>query len=278
MSSIHCLKCDLVIEEDEECVQCDFCMKFLHLACAELTATEVKCMPLKKKRTLKLVCSQCEQLLRTLPTLAATITRLTEELLSLSAEVRALKDSGVRPSSDVAPVPPAPVDELVCMEETIAEYSERQLRSKNVLLFNIPERSNGGNDVSDEQFIGDLVSTSSCKPSVLKVVRLGMPKQGVIRPLKVTCDSSSDAHILLSLRGRLPTSARMSLDKTPRQRAYFKRILDELKMRQGQGEPNLRIKHVRGVPTIVPMPDTNAPISSLSPRVTQGTQAKNLSH
>lgn len=57
--SNKCCKCSEVILEEDPYTKCDMCHKYLHTVCMNFTASEIKCVELKKGRTLKIVCPKC---------------------------------------------------------------------------------------------------------------------------------------------------------------------------------------------------------------------------
>lgn len=67
-----CIKCLNSFEEDEDLYTCYICKQNLHKKCANLTASEQKCMPMQK-RSLRLICSVCDNFITKLPDLLSMV-------------------------------------------------------------------------------------------------------------------------------------------------------------------------------------------------------------
>lgn len=74
----NCLKCDNRISDDQY-YECDSCLGIIHKTCVDLSASEVKCMPLRK-RLLLLICDNCKKLLARLPYLVGIIENMKEDI------------------------------------------------------------------------------------------------------------------------------------------------------------------------------------------------------
>lgn len=78
----HCLKCKNKIEG--ECYQCDICHEKIHVGCSNLSASEVKCMPLQK-RLLIFSCDSCKEVLKKIPTLVTLLEDVKHHLASMNS-------------------------------------------------------------------------------------------------------------------------------------------------------------------------------------------------
>lgn len=74
-----CSKCDIAINENDSIYQCDVCQQYIHKSCAELTPSEVKCMPLQK-RTLLFVCKNCTIFVKKLPLMVQMLEEIKMEI------------------------------------------------------------------------------------------------------------------------------------------------------------------------------------------------------
>lgn len=79
---------------------------------------------------------------------------------------------------------------------------------------------------------------------------------GKIRPLKITLNSASDVFKILGSSKKLKSDeifneVRITSDKTPKQSLYFQNLRNELNTRRSNGESNLTIKYVKGIPSII---------------------------
>lgn len=148
-------------------------------------------------------------------------------------------------------------------EAVIAEMNDRARRSKNIMLFNLPESSDRGVDTR-KRFDLDLVVKlcskflPSMNSSSIKVLRVGSKNADKARPLKVILDNETSVMYFLSgfsLESAVAldhcfSGIRVSRDRTPREIDFFRSLKSELDARVSQGE-DLTIKYKNNVPCIV---------------------------
>ncbi|CAH0546654.1 unnamed protein product [Brassicogethes aeneus] len=81
-------------------------------------------------------------------------------------------------------------------EEAVYEVHQRQLRSKNIIIYNVPESTNSNKQQrtqNESEIIKNLISTRvDINCDNLKCFRLGKYSAGKIRPVKVELMSSDD--------------------------------------------------------------------------------------
>lgn len=135
-----------------------------------------------------------------------------------------------------------------------AEVSDRIQRSRNIIVRNIPESCSS---VAQERIHHDKTELSNVFSKInpqcsdFKCFRLGKPG-ATPRPLKVMLsDVNMVSFCLKNKRKLLDTNIRISADLTPTQRDEIKKAYEEMESRTKQGEKNLRIKYIRGVPKVV---------------------------
>lgn len=133
-------------------------------------------------------------------------------------------------------------------ESGFNEIQERQRRSTNILLFNLPEK---GSDLADVQgIIHDMAILDS--PTISKVLRTGKQNKNGWRSLKVVLSTPQEVGLILKNRAKLKgTNVYVSADLTTRQRELERTVKDELEDRRSKGETNLQIRYSNGIPTIV---------------------------
>ncbi|KAL4107986.1 hypothetical protein QTP88_018251 [Uroleucon formosanum] len=120
-------------------------------------------------------------------------------------------------------------------EDSFSDFVDRQARSKNVILFNVPDAPDDSNN-SDSSTV-DLIFTKlalDIKP--ITIQRLGK-FDGKIRPLKISLASASDVFKTLGSSRKLKSdqifnAVRITSDKTPKQRLYFQNLRKELDKRR----------------------------------------------
>lgn len=250
---MNCLKCNSDIDvKGEKFIRCDGCNRIVHVNCAELSAVEIKCYELRSsKKRLKYICMFCEQGVHQIPMLVSMISDLKDE-------IRKLKDNqlavGLNKDSQIC--------SSAMTEEIMAEMLERNKRASNIIVFGSEEKGTSKQDqvLQDQKLISDLLGEFNVTEDNIKPIRLGKfdpTVQARRRPLKVKLSSADTVLGILRKIKKIKSNVRFSgmsvtVDRTPRQVAYFKSVKSELQARLSNGESSLRIKYLNGVPTIVP--------------------------
>jgi len=180
------------------------------------------------------------------------------KLSDLSTQLAAIKTENNTLSSNLATLTQRVVfletNKSTLSEDSFSDFIDRQTRSKNIILFNVPESQIDANnsDISTTNLIFQKLNVDM-KP--VAIHRLGK-SNGHTRPLKVTLNTISDVFKILGSSRRLKSDqsfkdVRITSDKTPKQREYFQNLRKELNERRSNGESNLSIKYYKGVPSIV---------------------------
>ena len=86
----NCPNCKQTISGDEQIYKCDLCIRGIHKACANLSASEIKCMPLQK-RLLILLCNDCKMMLGKTPLMLQLLEEMRSEVNGLKNQVKELK-------------------------------------------------------------------------------------------------------------------------------------------------------------------------------------------
>lgn len=150
-----------------------------------------------------------------------------------------------------------------CIDERmIRELKERNEREKNIIIIGIPEQTTIPVDqriANDEAAVISITSSiknDNTKP--LKVIRIGKLQEGKNRLLKVCYNEPHTAKLLLRNKNKLPENIKMISDQTPAQQKYLQGLKEELQRRQANGESDLTIKYINGVPNILQVPPKNS--------------------
>jgi hypothetical protein len=138
-------------------------------------------------------------------------------------------------------------------EQTFAEISDRQSRSRNIILFNIPESPTQLN-IDDKNQISNIFRQIGVLIDPINVVRLGKVSNKC-RPIRATLPNQHDVFDVLKNKRKLSELANfkqisLSSDRTLLQRKHLKNLMDELNARKTAGETNLFIKYINGLPVI----------------------------
>lgn len=119
----------------------------------------------------------------------------------------------------------------------------------------IPELNNKNTNTRkqyDEEQIKKLTTSlyeASPKPDLL--IRLGRYIPNKPRPIKVCFNNNETPKLLLRNKTKLPENIKIYSDQTPSQKLYLDSLKTELYRRIGNGETNIVIKYIKGVPKIV---------------------------
>lgn len=243
--AIFCCKCKTDIDQDDNYFECDSCKRPIHASysCSELSASEIKCMQLKK-RILRFLCNECNSGLLQIPSLVRSI----EELKS---DIETLKLKYDKPS-DSNPVPCPKLNETA-PEEIISEIIERQKRASNIIIANLNESSHFSSDSdSDLSVVKTILRDINIDVDDIKVSRLGRSNQQRPRLLKVMLKNQADAITVLKskMNVKMP-NIKIFQDQTKKQIQYFKDIKNELQRLIDNGDNTKTIRYINNKPTIV---------------------------
>lgn len=142
------------------------------------------------------------------------------------------------------------------IEFIISEMQDRHSRECNLIIYNLNDAKDASK--TDSQRLQNLFERcSEALPFDIKDImsqRLGKNFiKGKQRPLKVTLPKRDDVHWIYSQKKNIVGDSNISIsgDLTKQQRNYRVSVIKEIKKRSSEGEGNLLIKYVRGVPTIM---------------------------
>lgn len=141
-------------------------------------------------------------------------------------------------------------------EEIIVELNERNVRSRNILVSGIAESTS--TDPKERQIYDKNASWRILKtiytdcPQPEKVYRIGKYNPGKNRLIKVCFKLPETALYILRNKSSVKNDVnKIYPDQTSQQQSYMKHLKEELESRTKNGETNLIIKYVRGVPKII---------------------------
>lgn len=130
------------------------------------------------------------------------------------------------------------------------EFSERDRRSRNIILYGLPEQQ------GDFVRVNDILKGIPSQPQAVKTFRIGRNQQpNKPRPVRVVFEKGEEAKAALRAREvwtKLKLQAKN--DRTPMELDYLynnKELRAELNRRIEEGASNLTLKYVNGWPTIV---------------------------
>lgn len=245
----ECGKCKIKINTEDKFIACDSCHIPFHLQekCCNMSSSETRAAVLQK-RILLFFCDDCRSAFKNVPMLIRKIEVLNSEVEKLKKAVSELKSQNN--SED--------------MESMLIELHERNVRSNNLMVYNVSESK--ANNLDDKVKEDKLVVAEVLKKldiqnddeHLLKVIRVGKVGGNRPRPLKAVFSNSQIVRQALKSKAKLySTDFRISQDQTRMQQDQFRSARAELKDREDKGEQNLTIKYIKGIPKIVKKDITN---------------------
>lgn len=254
----NCANCLVPIKANVCTTHCDACQSPLHLSCTGLTENDIK-LTRSKSKSFKVVCSTCDKNMTCFKDLKSLVGNLRSEFTLLLENLRRemqqqLDDIKSTLNEGKLVAPP--------VEEVIEEVMERQKRSRNVIMFNIPEQQekmDRARRLDNERtfVLGVLdVVNKDCNASDVTIARLGKYNASRTRPVRVTFKNDSDVHRAIRGAKNLKengnySNVRLSFDRTPKQIELYGNVKRQLDERKRNGEQNLGIRYRNGNPIIV---------------------------
>lgn len=152
-------------------------------------------------------------------------------------------------------------NQLSLNEQIIRECQERKKREKNVIFVGITEHvslSTQERIQSDERAVLSITSEINRDiPKPIMIFRIGKYNPNKTRSIKVCYDNSETALLLLRNRGKLSENIKIFSDQTLAQRKYYLNTKEELRRRMNNGETDLTIKYINGIPNIIKLDPKN---------------------
>lgn len=260
---------------------CDFCKKILCRGCTGLSSTEIRYL-LLSTRIVPYLCSDCvpgikkalnlnirvKALEDTISEIRVTNTQKSDELENqirmITEEVKSLKTSFLTSLDDIKKdlsiiknTTSAPTKEKYCgysaaviHGNVVHEVSERQKRSCNLMVFNMPQTSENEDRSRAEDMLRGLVGSPV---NIVSLARLGKRNKNGHQSLRLTLGSPEVVRLVLGKKRELNKGPGIFLeaDLTAEQRAEVNNLKNELKLRRGNGERDLILKYVNGVPKLI---------------------------
>ncbi|KAJ3652311.1 hypothetical protein Zmor_018289 [Zophobas morio] len=220
--------------------------KPLQLKCIGLSENDVK-WTRSKSKAIKVVCSNCNNNISQFQNeIATSITNLRADF---EAKVNDLQISINNKQSDR-------------FEDIVTEVTERQNRKQNLIMCGVDEQQVELDQVHsskrDQSSVKDIFKciNPSFDDDNIKIQRLGRRSDTKARPIKIILRNDLEVLSFIKNAKTLRNSPEhkkvsISFDKTPRQIDYYKQVKNDMLIRLNNGETNLRIRHVNGIPKIV---------------------------
>ncbi|KAL3274176.1 hypothetical protein HHI36_015590 [Cryptolaemus montrouzieri] len=246
MSSV-CERCKGVCDMDRALV-CDSCCSMFHEKCSGFAGSEKRVM----------FCSECRLAIKKVPLILRRFDDLEREVRKLEEELVMLRQSNESEietlKNSMKNVPEIDGDP----EELIAEINERNSEVNNIMVYKLNEsNSQSLNEriLHDKAEVVKILDIIDIREDVIeKVIRVG--KKGTIpKPMKIFLSNSGIARTVLRNKSkkmeRYGRDISVGPNQTIMQKTHLKRVLGKLEQREKDGQEDLHVKFVWGIPTIM---------------------------
>ena len=240
-------------------IPCDACQGPLHLKCVGLSESDAVWTRARSK-TIKVVCTNCNNNMSQFKDLKSLITSLQQDFLVNIEKLRSDFEAQLKDlKSSVNTTTSSPAHNF---EEIVNEVAERQNRKQNLIMFGVDEQPNELNvnqaTEQDRSSVNNVLNQIIPDYNIdnLKIHRIGRRSDTRARPIKITLNDEREVLQFIRNAKKLKNlnqfkNISISFDRTPRQMEFYKQVKSELNRRAANGETNLIIRHVNGIPKIV---------------------------
>ena len=256
-SKPSCTSCEKTID-DKQIVKCTRCKSIYHSRCAKKTEVLAdgslsKCCSSVTRGEFKSFLSALVKDLKTdlVSEINASVGKIMVRLDEQDTKIAAT-DNRVKKLETSSKQTWGSADK----EDFFYELEDRRSRERNIIVYDF---NNESETESDLDSLNAIFSKIKNFPSATSAHRFGTARDDGVEPLKVTFSSDSDALFVLRNKSKLSKlKLLIKNDLTPTQLNYFKELNIELDKRVEEGEKNLRIRYVEGIPTIIDTKKVNA--------------------
>uniref|UniRef100_A0A6P7G4K3 Uncharacterized protein LOC114334099 n=1 Tax=Diabrotica virgifera virgifera TaxID=50390 RepID=A0A6P7G4K3_DIAVI len=251
----NCLKA--INDRERSALQCDACKRGIHLACTELLQDDriTRC----KVRGIKIICNSCSSNIEAFSNLKSILKEYNDDLqLKISQIDEKIAEITTKFNDLEIKLSSADQHSSPQFAENIAnEAVDRINRAKNVIVRGVPESTGDIQTKKDEdkKFLEEILSAVECNATPVTFFRVGKVGDRFPRMIKMVMNNEYEAKQILRNKRKLLEKTKtknVSIvdDKTPMQVNFLKELRSELETRKENGEQNLTIKYIRGIPKI----------------------------
>lgn len=227
---------------------------------SEITELKSSHEQMQKSITLNIadICTQINDIKSISKTITSEHDHIKGQLSLLESKIQSSQDKILALESNLnlkINVPSTHTDALSTNEQIIREIQERKKRECNIIIFGIPEQTSSNTHeriLNDETEVINIISSITKDiTNPKKIFRIGKYNPEKTRRIKVCFEKSDPAMILLRNKDKIPNNIKLFSDQTPSQQKFFQRVKSELTQRTNNGEKDLTIKYINGVPSII---------------------------
>ncbi|KAJ3650319.1 hypothetical protein Zmor_022014 [Zophobas morio] len=258
-----CANCNSSVNHNSPHINCDVCQNAVHFKCVNLSENDIK-MTRSKSKSVKVVCNECSINITQYKNVKSIVDTLREEFSkSLDKMRQSFQDEINNLKSTLSSKTAS--SNSVEFEEIVHEVFERQQKQNNVIIFGIPENTEPAQTAEERQnkdvaVVSEILKIvkANNEPQTSQIKRLGRYNKNNARsrPIKICLNSRNDVLDVIKNAKCLKdnpnfSNITLSFDRTKKQIDFYKQVKLELKDRLNNGEKDLKIRYVNGIPKIV---------------------------
>ena len=252
---VRCITCNKDV--GEEAILCQWCDKWEHRVCADISTNEYKILTSSNKKIM-FFCSQChlkvplalkledkdsslssdyEALRKAIDDLAIKIDKLNSSENDLQHHISTASQQLLNVTNSPSSV----------ATNIVKELEDKERRKNNLIFYNIPEPSTPSWKADSDFVVNLCKATYDFEIQVVKAFRLGKKTMNKSRPLLIRLNNDEFKSKILTksylLRSKTPyEDIYISTGKTKAEQAKHKLLVEELKARRAKGETNIIIR------------------------------------
>lgn len=165
-------------------------------------------------------------------------------------------ESDLKQLKSISEILPPSQTSITTHGDIVTEVQERLARDKNIIITGIPEINSTNveerreHDRTEVMKITESFFPGEPTPKVTNLFRLGKYKADTSRPVKVCFENPQIVKVMLRKKTQ-NDNIKIYSDQTKCQKEYLNNLREELKKRTDDGETDLTIKYIKGVPKII---------------------------
>lgn len=144
-------------------------------------------------------------------------------------------------------------DKALSFENFYNEIKDRERRSTNIMVYNVEESSHQDVSATINQVSKIFHIMNINEDHISKVIRIGQVKKDSKRPIKIILKERNQVSLVLrnkhKLKGKI--NCVIDTDKTNLERSVYKKVHVKFKKRLEDGENNIKIRYIKGIPKIL---------------------------
>lgn len=273
MSGTKCPNCNTGIKQGTA-TACDSCHNEIHLTCIGLNSDDLR-ITRQKSKAIRILCNSCNKAIGEMGDIKTLLINMKQEFcnkfIALEEKIKNISQDDIndlktslaalqQDMNGIKNFNSSSINETVIIENVIQEITDREKRRYNVMLFNVIEASSHEETMEqDKILLKNILETAGYTATLnIRINRIGKSISNKARPLKVTLEKTDQVTDVLRKAKEIKIALNMgnislSADRTPRQVEYYRQVKKSLDDRINNGETNLRIRYIAGLPKIVPL-------------------------